>query len=95
LSRPFPESSDLQKFARLGPVHPRFWFGVRPPLYPLFMWMFGREYDPRRHRASRLVRRRGLVPVRRTITRVVRTRIAAVLAILFVVAIAAEARTAL
>jgi hypothetical protein len=91
---PFPESTDLQKFARSGPLHPRFWFGAREPLYPLFMWFLGRSTT------LVVIAQTGLYVAAvlflcRTILRVVRTRVAAVFAVVFVVAIAAEARTAL
>jgi hypothetical protein len=90
---PFPESAELLKSARLGPLHPRFWFGARPPLYPLFLWVLGRSTT------LIVIAQAGLYVavvlfLCRSVTRVVRTRIAAVLAIVFVVAIAAEARTA-
>ena len=38
----WPRESYLA-LARLGPFRPGFWLGFRPPVYPLFCWIFARN----------------------------------------------------
>jgi hypothetical protein len=93
-AQPFPETAALKSIARLGPFHPRFWFAARAPLYPLFMWTFGRS-------TSLIVIAQAALYVGaafwlcRVARSALRTRVAYALALVFIVAIAIEARTAL
>jgi hypothetical protein len=92
-AQPFPETATLKSVARVGPFHPGFWFAKRAPLYPLFMWMLGRS-------TSLIVIAQAALYVGavfwlcRAARSGLRTRGAYAFSIVFIVAIAIEARTA-
>ena len=39
----FPDTYSYLDIAKIGPFHPQFYVGERPMLYPLFLWVLGRN----------------------------------------------------
>lgn len=90
----FPDSFSFLKVARTGPFHPSFYFDERPIGFPLLAWTVGRS-STLVVVAQTLLYVGAFYVLGRVLTRELSSRLVGGVAIVFIVALAAEPRNAL
>ena len=90
----FPDSHSYLSLARIGPLHPSFFFGERPIGYPLLAWVLGRS-STLVVVAQSLLYVGAFVVLGWVLDREISSRLVAFVAIVCIVAIAIEPRNSL
>ncbi len=90
----FPDSSSYLKVAGIGPLWPSFWFDERPIGFPLFTWMFGRS-ERFTVFAQTVVYVAAFSALIVAVWRSLQSRLARVVALVFVAAVATQPRFAM
>ena len=90
----FPDSSSYLKVAGIGPLWPSFWFDERPIGFPLFTWMFGRS-ERFTVFAQTVVYVAAFSALIVAVWRSLQSRVARVVALVFVAGVATQPRFAM